>query len=103
MPTNPSQHAKMKTAVALVSSLVVAGSQAFVIPSNDAVFQRQASNSSSSSAACGNVTCVPSSGGAHIIVSRASTEAPGTGVLGYVADAIVSACPSSDVAANPCK
>ncbi|KAJ4422180.1 hypothetical protein N0V82_003149 [Gnomoniopsis sp. IMI 355080] len=85
----------MKTAVALVS-LVAAGGQSFVIPADDALILTKASSS-----ACANVTCVPSSGGAHIIISRASTEAAGTGVLGYVSDAIVSACPSSDVAANP--
>lgn len=50
---------------------------------------------------CSNITCVPSSGAAHIIVSRASTEAAGTGILGVVADAIIDACPGSDVAANP--
>lgn len=50
---------------------------------------------------CSNITCVPSTGAAHIIVSRASTEAPGTGILGLVADAIIEACPGSDVAANP--
>lgn len=88
----------MKTTVALISLVAAGGGQSFVIPANDALFQRQTTSS-----ACANVTCVPSSGGAHIIISRASTEAAGTGVLGYVSDAIVSACPSSDVAANPCK
>ncbi|KAK7735530.1 hypothetical protein SLS53_007443 [Cytospora paraplurivora] len=38
---------------------------------------------------------------AHIIVSRASTESPGTGMLGPIADAVVSACPGSDIVANP--
>lgn len=85
----------MKTTVALISLATAA--KAVAIYTDDAVVLRD------TSATCTNVTCVPASGGAHIIVSRASTEAAGTGVLGYVADAIVSACPSSDVAANPCK
>ncbi|KAI3395861.1 hypothetical protein diail_798 [Diaporthe ilicicola] len=50
---------------------------------------------------CTNITCTPSTGAAHVIVSRASTEPPGTGVLGSVADAIVSSCPGSDIIANP--
>lgn len=52
---------------------------------------------------CSALTCVsPSTPGvAHIVVSRASTEAPGTGVLGQVANAVVAACPGSDVASNP--
>lgn len=75
-------------------------SQAFVIPqasSNPQLTSRQSSTD------CSAITCTPPSGAAHIIVSRASTEAAGPGVLGLVADAIVSACPSSDVAANPCE
>ncbi|ROW00459.1 hypothetical protein VPNG_07926 [Cytospora leucostoma] len=50
---------------------------------------------------CSNTTCPPATGAAHIIVSRASAEKPGTGRLGPVADAVVSACPGSDVVANP--
>lgn len=50
---------------------------------------------------CSNITCTPAAGAAHIIVSRASTEAPGTGVLGSVADAIVASRPGSDVSTNP--
>lgn len=51
---------------------------------------------------CSAVTCVAAAAGvAHIIVTRASTEAPGAGVLGSVADAVVAACPGSDVATNP--
>lgn len=51
---------------------------------------------------CSAVTCVAATAGvAHIIVSRASTEAPGAGVLGYIADAVVAACPGSDIATNP--
>lgn len=87
----------MKTTAAFISLATVG--QAFIIPAAEADIVLQTTESS----ACDDVTCVPSSGGAHIIVSRASTEAPGTGVIGSVADAVVSACPSSDVAANPCK
>lgn len=50
---------------------------------------------------CSNITCTPSTDAAHIVVSRASTEPPGTGVLGSVADAIVAARPGSDIATNP--
>ncbi|KAH8780290.1 cutinase [Diaporthe sp. PMI_573] len=50
---------------------------------------------------CSNITCTPASGAAHIVVSRASTEAPGTGVLGSVAEAIVASRPGSDIATNP--
>ena len=50
---------------------------------------------------CSSITCTPSTGAAHIVVSRASTEAPGTGVLGSVADAIVASRPGSDIATNP--
>lgn len=50
---------------------------------------------------CSNITCTPAVGAAHIVVSRASTEAPGTGVLGSVAEAIVAARPGSDIATNP--
>lgn len=52
---------------------------------------------------CSSITCTPSSGAAHIIVTRASTELPGTGTIGAVADAVVSACPGSDIVANPCE
>lgn len=61
----------------------------------------QAHSSLTPRADCSNITCTPSTGAAHIVVSRASTEAPGTGVLGSVADAIVAACPGSDIATNP--
>lgn len=61
---------------------------------------------------CSNITCVASSssstasasagaGAAHIIVTRASTEAEGPGILAAVADAVISACPGSDLAYNP--
>lgn len=50
---------------------------------------------------CTNVTCVPAAGAAHIIVSRASTEAPGPGIIGAVADSVVSSCSGSDIASNP--
>lgn len=50
---------------------------------------------------CSNITCTPSAGAAHVIVNRASTEAPGTGVLGSVAESIVASCPGSDIVANP--
>lgn len=50
---------------------------------------------------CANVTCVPAKGAAHIIVSRASTEAPGPGILGQVADSVVASCAGSDIASNP--
>lgn len=49
---------------------------------------------------CSNIACT-STGAAHIVVSRASTEAPGTGVLGSIAEEIVAACPGSDIATNP--
>lgn len=55
-------------------------------------------------AACSNITCVPSgarAGAAHIIVTRASTEAQGPGILAAVANAVISACPGSDLAYNP--
>lgn len=52
---------------------------------------------------CSLVTCVPSTGAAHIIVSRASTEAQGPGILISVAEAIIDACPGSDYSFNPCK
>ena len=61
----------------------------------------QAHSSLTSRADCSNITCTPATGAAHIVVSRASTEAPGTGVLGSVADAIVAARPGSDIATNP--
>lgn len=54
----------------------------------------------SSRADCSALSCI-APGAAHIVVSRASTEAPGTGVLGQVADAVVAACPGSDVVSNP--
>lgn len=60
----------------------------------------QAHSSLTSRADCSNITCT-STGAAHIVVSRASTEPPGTGVLGSVADAIVAARPGSDIATNP--
>lgn len=85
---------------ALTTLLTMAtASQAFLIPQTD----NPILNFRQTSTDCSATTCTPASGGAHIIVSRASTEAAGTGVLGLVADAVVSACPSSDVAANPCK
>lgn len=49
---------------------------------------------------CENITCVPQIGAAHILVSRGSTERPGTGILGVVASAIARACPGSNVVAN---
>lgn len=53
---------------------------------------------------CTTITeCVPSTGAAHIIVSRASTEAPGPGILLSVAEAIIDSCPGSDFASNPCE
>lgn len=61
----------------------------------------QAHSSLTPRADCSNITCTPSTGAAHIVVSRASTEPPGTGVLGSVADAIVAARPGSDIATNP--
>lgn len=61
----------------------------------------QAHSSLTPRADCSNITCTPSNDAAHIVVSRASTEAPGTGVLGSVADAIVAARPGSDIATNP--
>lgn len=61
----------------------------------------EARSSLSPRADCSNITCTPAAGAAHIIVTRASTEAPGTGVLGSVADAIVAARPKSDIYANP--
>lgn len=57
----------------------------------------------STSADCSSVTCVPSTGAAHIIVSRASTEAQGPGILLNVAEAIISNCSGSDYDYNPCK
>lgn len=60
----------------------------------------QAHSSLTPRADCSNITCT-STGAAHIVVSRASTEPPGTGVLGSVADAIVAARPGSDIATNP--
>lgn len=52
---------------------------------------------------CSSVACVPSTGAAHIIVNRASTEAQGPGILLSVAEAIIDTCPGSDYDFNPCK
>lgn len=62
----------------------------------------QAAMRISQRADCSAITCVSSGPGvAHIVVNRASTEAQGTGVLGSVANAVVEACPGSDIVANP--
>jgi hypothetical protein len=66
-----------------------------------AVRNVEAHSSLAPRADCSNITCTPASGAAHIVVSRASTEAPGTGVLGSVAEAIVASRPGSDIATNP--
>ncbi|KUI63425.1 Acetylxylan esterase 2 [Cytospora mali] len=50
--------------------------------------------------ACDTITCAPPSA-AHILVSRASTEPQGTGVLGLIAEGIAAACPGSNIVANP--
>lgn len=50
-----------------------------------------------------SITCTPSTGAAHIIVSRASTEAAGPGILGYIADDVIEQCPGSDLDSNPCE
>ncbi|ROV98007.1 hypothetical protein VMCG_06955 [Cytospora schulzeri] len=50
---------------------------------------------------CADMTCPPPAGAAQIIVTRGSTEMPGTGLLDPIASAIAAACPGSVVAANP--
>lgn len=51
---------------------------------------------------CSFVTCTPSTGAAHIIITRASTEALGPGILYYVAEDIIGNCSGSDYDYNPC-
>lgn len=51
---------------------------------------------------CSSVTCTPSTGAAHIIITRASTEALGPGILYYVAEDIIGNCSGSDYDYNPC-
>lgn len=80
---------------------IAAAILAFGAPIRVASIPANPHNSLTPRADCSNITCTPSTGAAHIVVSRASTEAPGTGVLGSVADAIVAARPGSDIATNP--
>ncbi|PSS05187.1 cutinase-domain-containing protein [Coniella lustricola] len=95
----PSTHLLLATS----TTLLVSSSYAFVIPQDEVdVLAALAVNESQALPDCSTITsCVPSQGAAHIIVSRASTEPAGTGVLGAVADAVVAACPGSDIVANP--
>ncbi|KAJ0118611.1 hypothetical protein J7T55_012863 [Diaporthe amygdali] len=87
----------MKTiATALVALVGPIQAASIHLPPNS-----QAHSNLTPRADCSNITCTPSTGAAHIIVNRASTEAPGTGVLGSVAESIVASCPGSDIVANP--
>lgn len=85
---------KILTATLLPSLLTLLPAQAQATP----LLARDADADCS----CSNITtCPPRAGAAHILVSRASAESPGTGLLGPVASAVASACPGSDVVANP--
>jgi hypothetical protein len=88
---------KMKNIAAVIVGLVGPAQCASIVAPRHV----EAHSSSSRRSDCSNITCTPASGAAHIVVSRASTEPPGTGILGSVAEAIVASRPGSDIAANP--
>lgn len=77
----------MKTAILASVALLAGATHGSSIP-------REAEGS------CKNITCTTGKA-AHILVSRASTEAAGTGIIGAVADAVVAKCPGSDIVAVP--